>query len=62
VIEISNELLREGVYEAHVSQHVRCGDGEAVVLIYRRDIPSALPQPIAGPVLDIGRSRGTWSS
>ena len=54
MIEILGDSLPERLYEAYASQHARCGDGEAAALIYRRDIRSALPQPIAGPVLDIG--------
>ena len=58
MIEIPGESLRERLYEAYASQHARCGDGEAAALIYRRDIRPALPQPIAGPVLDIGCRQG----
>lgn len=52
------EWLRERLYEAYASQHVRSGDGKAAALVYRRDIRSALPLPMAGPVLDIGCSQG----
>ena len=58
MIELQGQSLRERLYEAYASQHARSGDGKAAALIYRRDIRSALPQPIAGPVLYIGCSQG----
>jgi 2-polyprenyl-3-methyl-5-hydroxy-6-metoxy-1,4-benzoquinol methylase len=58
VLETPDESLRERLYEAYASQHASCEDGEAVTLIYRRDIRPALPTPTAGPVLDIGCGQG----
>ncbi len=53
MIRTPAESLRARLYAACASQHLRCGDGEAATLIYCHDILSALPQPIAGLVLDI---------
>lgn len=50
--------LRERLYGAYASQHAGCGDGEAAVLIYRRDIRPLPLAPTAGPVLDFGRGQG----
>jgi 2-polyprenyl-3-methyl-5-hydroxy-6-metoxy-1,4-benzoquinol methylase len=50
--------LRSRLYEAYASQHAGIGDGEAAILIYRRDIRPLLPLPAAGPVVDIGCGRG----
>ena len=58
MIKIPGESLGERLCEAYASQHARCGDGEAAALTYRHNILSALPQPIAGPVLDTGCSQG----
>ena len=58
MIWVSSESLRERLYQAYPSKNSRCGDGEAATVISRRDILSALPQCIAGPVLDIGCSHG----
>jgi len=43
---------------SYASQHVGCGDGNTTSLIYRRDIRPLLPQPSAGPVIDIGCGQG----
>jgi 2-polyprenyl-3-methyl-5-hydroxy-6-metoxy-1,4-benzoquinol methylase len=50
--------LRSRLYEAYSSQHVGNGSGEAVALVYPRDIRPLLPSPAAGPVVDIGCGRG----
>jgi len=50
--------LRSRLYGAYSSQHVGCGGGEGAALVYRRDIRPLLPQPSAGPIVDIGCGRG----
>ena len=50
--------LRSRLYEAYASQHAGNGGGEAVALVYRRDIRPLLPPPAAGPVVDLGCGRG----
>jgi 2-polyprenyl-3-methyl-5-hydroxy-6-metoxy-1,4-benzoquinol methylase len=54
----SRASLRDRLYCTYASQHAGCTGGEASTLIYRRDIRPALPQPSAGPVVDIGCGRG----
>lgn len=50
--------LRSRLYEVYASQHAgRSGDG-AAALVYRRDIRPLLPDPAAGPVVDLGCGRG----
>ncbi len=50
--------LRSRLYESYASQHAGLVPGDAVRLIYRRDIRPLLPPPEAGPVVDIGCGRG----
>lgn len=50
--------LRSRLYQAYASQHAGTGGGEAVSLVYRRDIRPLLPGPAAGPVADIGCGQG----
>jgi 2-polyprenyl-3-methyl-5-hydroxy-6-metoxy-1,4-benzoquinol methylase len=50
--------FRSRLYETYASQHAGTGGGEAVALVYRRDIRPLLPPPAAGPVVDIGCGRG----
>jgi 2-polyprenyl-3-methyl-5-hydroxy-6-metoxy-1,4-benzoquinol methylase len=50
--------LRDRLYQAYASQHAGCGEAGATILIYRRDIRPLLPQPYAGPVIDIGCGQG----
>jgi SAM-dependent methyltransferase len=50
--------FRDRLYGAYASQHAGCDGGEAIALIYRRDIRPALPPPAAGSVVDIGCGQG----
>jgi len=50
--------LRSRLYEAYVSQHVGRSEGEAAVLVYRRDIRPLLGHPSAGSIIDLGCGRG----
>lgn len=50
--------IRDRLYGAYTSQHAGRAGGEAIALIYRRDIRLALPPPDAGPVVDIGCGQG----
>jgi predicted TPR repeat methyltransferase len=50
--------LRDRLYESYVSQHSGVSSGDAMRLIYRRDIRPLLPPPAAGPVVDIGCGSG----
>jgi 2-polyprenyl-3-methyl-5-hydroxy-6-metoxy-1,4-benzoquinol methylase len=50
--------LRNRLYEAYASQHAGGSGGEAVALVYRRDIRPLLPPPAAGPIVDLGCGRG----
>ena len=54
----SRSSTRDRWYEAYASQHSGSGSGEAIALIYRRDIRPALPTPRAGMVVDISCGRG----
>jgi SAM-dependent methyltransferase len=58
VTTVSLADLRNRLYEAYASQHCGHGNGDAAALVYRRDIRPLLPQPAAGPVVDIGCGRG----
>jgi 2-polyprenyl-3-methyl-5-hydroxy-6-metoxy-1,4-benzoquinol methylase len=51
-------MRRDRLYEAYASQHAGFADGQAMSLIYRRDIRPALPGCAAGPVIDIGCGQG----
>ena len=59
MIEPSSGSFRKRPYDAYASQRAACNQGEADVLIYRRDIQPAPPPPTVGPVLDIGGTRVT---
>jgi 2-polyprenyl-3-methyl-5-hydroxy-6-metoxy-1,4-benzoquinol methylase len=50
--------LRNRLYESYVSQHSGWAPGDAVRLIYQRDIRPLLPPPATGPVVDIGCGSG----
>jgi 2-polyprenyl-3-methyl-5-hydroxy-6-metoxy-1,4-benzoquinol methylase len=50
--------LRSRLYEVYASQHAGRSGDEAAALIYRRDIRPLLPDPAAGPVVDLGCGRG----
>jgi len=50
--------MRDRLYGSYVSQHSGPGSADATRVIYRRDIRPLLPQPSAGPVVDIGCGSG----
>lgn len=58
MIETRADSLRERLYGAYASQHADVSSGEAMSLIYRRDLRPALLPPGAGPVIDIGCGQG----
>lgn len=58
VTSASRIQLRDRLYENYASEHAGPANGEAVALIYRRDIRPALPSPQLGPVVDLGCGSG----
>jgi len=51
-------LLRNRLYESYASQHAGRATGDAVQMIYRRDIRPFLPPASVGRVVDIGCGMG----